>query len=356
MNFHGGYHGDESLIDFSVNIPPTVYDASFQKLLIEHIDDLIKYPELSGEATKIKMAKVLGYDMKQLILGNGATELIYLYARTVPIRNAMILEPTFTEYKRALMTHGIPVISYPLSLEAPESINVPKIADFINENDIDLLVLCNPNNPTGHLYAPEDIEAIIKSVGRHDFKLFIDESFIDFVDETYQQRNADQMKQLLSDYPVFLLRSMTKTYAVPGLRIGYGIGNQAIIESLYGYKEPWSLNTFALISIPYFLEHSDHRSQINTWCEIENQFVAAAMASFEAAGKIRLYRGCANFHLIEVKAVDGEVFFQRMLDKGIFLRTCNDFEGLGKHYFRIALRTRAENQQMLDAMAKALEV
>ncbi|MDK2868536.1 MAG: threonine-phosphate decarboxylase [Clostridiales bacterium] len=355
MNFHGGYHGDAALIDFSVNIPPTVYDEAYQKLLIDHIGDLIKYPALSGETTIESMSKVLGYDMQQLILGNGATELIYLYARTVTIKNALILEPTFTEYRRALMTHGIPVKSYPIDLEAPEKINIAELADCIIDNDIDLLVLCNPNNPTGHLYAPEDIEAILKLVGRRDFKLFIDESFIDFVDEAYQRKNAAKMKALLCDYPIFLLRSMTKTYAVPGLRIGYGIGHPSIITSLYRYKEPWSLNTFALLSIPYFLEQSKQKENVNAWCKTESQFVAEGLAAYESAGKIRFYRGCANYHLIEVKSVDGNSFFQRMLEAGCFLRTCNDFKGLGNGYFRIALRTRSENKKMLDAMAIALE-
>jgi threonine-phosphate decarboxylase len=355
MNFHGGYHGEATLIDFSVNIPPASYDETFKDLLRDHIADLIKYPELSGEATKAKMAGVLGFEVTQLILGNGATELIYLYARTVSIQKALILEPTFTEYRRALMTHGIPVLSFPLDFTAPEKLDVKSLSNYILEKDIDLLVLCNPNNPTGHLYEPEEIEALIKAVNRADFKLFIDESFIDFVDEAYQTRNALKMKALLETYPLFLLRSMTKTYAVPGLRIGYGIGHKTVISALYRYKEPWSLNTFALISIPYFLEQSGQKKAVAEWCQAENYFVAEKLAEYEHLGYIKLFRGCANYHLIEVKTIDGEIFFNGMIEKGFFLRTCNDFEGLNKNHFRISLRTRSENMHMLEAMKQILE-
>ena len=352
MNFHGGYHGKDKLKDFSVNIPTIEYDPKFKALVMSNFDMLLKYPELSGVETINKMADSLQYKPEQMILGNGATELIYLYARTINIKQALILEPTFTEYRRALETHQVDILKYPLNLENPEQLEVDKITDFINAQDCDLLVICNPNNPTGHLYKIEDLEYILKNVTVKQFKIFIDESFIDFVSTEYTEEYMVKMRKLIEMYPMFLLRSMTKTYAVPGLRIGYGIGNCQIVDQLYKYKEPWSLNTFALLSIPFFLDDLDAVKRVRTWSLTENEFMAKELS--EISG-IKLIAGKANYHLIQIEKMKGTIFFDKLIEKGFYLRTCMDFIGLGEQYFRIALRSREENELLINAIRSVLE-
>lgn len=348
MNFHGGYHGKDKLKDFSVNIPPIEFSESFKDLILTEFDQLQKYPELSGQETIEKMSKVLGYPSESLILGNGATELIYLYARTVSIQKALIIEPTFTEYRRALETHGVPIVTYDLDLESPGNLDLEDLIDFINQKVCDLLVICNPNNPTGHIYTFEDLKRLLEGVKVEGFKLFIDESFIDFVPTSFSENYLKHMKTLINQYPIFLLRSMTKTYSVPGLRIGYGIGNEVIIKSLYRYKEPWSLNTFALLSIPFFLEKKDAVEAVNIWSQRENEKMAKALSQIKG---LRLIKGLANYHLIEVLDERGTLFFSKMLERGYYLRTCKDFIGLGDHYFRIALQKPEDNEELIKVIA-----
>ena len=351
MNFHGGYFGKEKLVDFSVNIPPIPYDAAYRTLLIDHIGKLQKYPELSGDETKKALSLRLGYEKEHLILGNGATELIYLFARTQGMKKALILEPTFTEYKRALNTYHVEILRYDLTLSNPEKIDTEKIINQINSESIELLVICNPNNPTGHLYKIEDLQAILEGVKVPTFKLFIDESFIDFVSTAYQRTYDEAMKALMKKHTIFLLRSMTKTFSVPGLRIGYGIGNPGLIQEMYKYKEPWSLNTFALVSMPYFLDQKEQIEAVNTWSMQENAFMAEGLQNIKG---LKLIKGEANYHLIEIENMSGKAFFDKMIEKGIYLRTCLDFEGLGEQFFRIALRQHEENQWFLTQLADVL--
>jgi len=353
MNFHGGYFGKDKLVDFSVNIPPIPYDDSYRKMLIDHINTLQKYPELSGEETKRALSKRLGYKSEALILGNGATELIYLFARTQEVKKALILEPTFTEYKRALKTYQVEILRHDLDLSAPQNLDTEKIINRINAEAIDLLVICNPNNPTGHLYKIEDLQRILEGVRTSGFKLFIDESFIDFVSVDYQKTYDVAMKRLMDQYTIFLLRSMTKTFSVPGLRIGYGIGDANLIHKMHKYKEPWSLNTFALVSMPYFLDQKDQIDAVNAWSRRENVYMAEGLENIKG---LKLIKGEANYHLIEIINMSGQVFFDRMIERGIYLRTCLDFDGLGEQFFRVALRQHEDNKWFLTQLSEVLNV
>jgi threonine-phosphate decarboxylase len=236
-------------------------------------------------------------------------------------------------------------------LSKPKELDTEKIINKINTEAIELLVICNPNNPTGHLYKIKDLEAILEGVKVPSFKLFIDESFIDFVSKAYQEAYDKAMKVLMNKHNIFLLRSMTKTFSVPGLRIGYGIGHHDLIQEMYKYKEPWSLNTFALVSMPYFLDQKDQIAAVNQWSMQENSYMAEALQNMKG---LRLIKGEANYHLIEIENMPGHEFFDKMIEKGIYLRTCLDFEGLGEQYFRIALRQHEDNQWFLTQLSEVL--
>lgn len=359
MNFHGGYYGKNALLDFSVNIPTLEYPDGFEELMISAIRELKKYPEIDGESAKREIGNHTSYSEEQIILGNGATELIYLYARSVEIGKAMIIEPTFTEYRRALELNEINVISYSLLNEIDERDSMllidtsdegmlKKLVDKINEENVDLLVICNPNNPTGHLYQDDFFERVYSGVNVKNFKMFIDESFLDFVSWKAQNKMSYSNECRKG---MFLLRSMTKNYEVPGLRIGYGISDGDTIRKMSKYKEPWSLNSFALVSIPFFLKQTSHLEKIKNWCEEELDFLIEKLLGING---IKVFKPYANFLLIRLENIRGEHFFENMVKNGIYLRRCEDFEGLDNQYYRIAVRERKENKILLEKIEEAL--
>ena len=355
MNFHGGYFGKKGMMDFSVNIPPLPYPEGLKELIFETFDELRRYPEIDGISARDAIANKTGFKSNEIILGNGATELIYLYSRSVGVSKALILEPTFTEYKRALELNQIEVHTFSLLdfVKSEESqlaidINNPtlltQIIEEIIKQKIELLVLCNPNNPTGHLYSREFINKIIEGVNNPTFKVFIDESFLDFVSFDKLEMCHLESSDLKS---VFLLRSMTKNFEVPGLRIGYGLSDFETIEKMRCYKEPWSLNAFALKAIPFLMNQEDHIKLIKKWCREESDFIAKHLAMIKG---LRFFKGEANYILIKIPDSMNETFFDQMLEHKIYLRKCEDFIGLGKSYYRIAIRERLENKIMVNAI------
>ncbi len=359
MNFHGGYFGKEKLKDFSVNIPTLPYPNGLKELLIDEIEGLVRYPEIDGITAKQAISASIGVDDSQIILGNGATELIYLYARSTGIKKAVILEPTFTEYRRALELNEIDVVSFSYldqikqdgnisSINLNEEAFAEAVAEKLRGESADLLVLCNPNNPTGHYYEAAWIESVIEKSGIEHLKVFIDESFSDFLKSEIKERI--EIKPSESNH-VFLLRSMTKNFEVPGLRIGYGIGNRDTILKMSKYKEPWSLNAFALKSIPFFLKQQAHLEMLQKW---SNDECNCMMDTLKKVQELTVFEGYANFVLIKVKDGFGDVTFKALIDRGYYLRRCEDFEGLGKDYFRIALRSNAENVALATVIGEVI--
>lgn len=355
MNFHGGYFGTKGVMDFSVNIPPLSYPEGLKELMFVTFDELRNYPEIDGVSAREAIAHKTGFRSDDIILGNGATELIYLFSRSIGVSKALILEPTFTEYKRALELNQVEVHTFSLldfvkseegrlSIDIDDTALSTQIIEQIIEQKIELLVLCNPNNPTGHLYSREFIKNIIEGVNNPAFKVFVDESFLDFVSLNKFKRCNLEASDLKS---VFLLRSMTKNFEVPGLRIGYGLSDSETIEKMKRYKEPWSLNAFALKAIPFLMNQDSHIELIRKWCKAESDFIAEQLATVKG---LSFYKGEANYILIKIPDSMNLTFFDKMLDHKIYLRRCEDFLGLGKSYYRIAIRERSENKIMVDAI------
>lgn len=351
MNFHGGIETRDGLVDFSVNIPPLQLPKSYEEMLMGCVQTLHLYPDIDGGRAKQKLAEVMGLTPEHYIIGNGATELIYLLGRTFSDKRVLIVEPTFTEYRRAFEPFQTEIVHFETHVSEGFEIDDEALVDAINRFQIDLVVLCNPNNPTGIFTDAERFEGILQRVDNSELIWVVDESFLDFVTLEKATRYQSALLKLAEAHNVFSLRSLTKTYSVPGLRIAYGVGNAALVEKLNRYKEPWSINTFALKSLTYFLEDDTHLKRVAMWLESEKAFLTAGLL---ALPEIKVYEGAANFVLIHY-AGDAEAFYEGLHKAGVHVRTCFDFQGLGRGYFRIAVRLREDNVKLLSAMAKTLE-
>ncbi len=348
MNFHGGQFKRDGLSDFSVNIPYLPLEETYKNLLIRSIDKLGNYPEIDGKQAREALSYYLNWPVDQIVLGNGATDLIYLVSRALKFKSAMVLEPTFTEYRRALAQSGTTVYDYVLESDTGFYLNCEKLAEAINTTGCNALFICNPNNPTGQLFTPSEIESILQSVMIEPFLLVIDESFIEFKE---RPEHHEAMRQLMARYNILVIRSMTKTFCVPGLRIGYLFGNEVCIELVKSFRDPWALNRFALESIPYFLADKRHLEQLQNWCDVESTYMSATLSKFE---RIEVFDGKANFVLIKLNHPNPIKWHEALIQKGFYLRTCLDFSGLGASYFRIAIKDRLSNDALIDAMKETL--
>lgn len=336
---HGGYFGKdkEDVIDFSVNINPLGVPFRLKEKLKKSIETLERYPEIDGKNGINLLSNRLDIDAENIILGNGATELIYLFARTFKPEKIMIIEPTFTEYERAFSLNGSQIHHFKTNEEDNFKIDTKRLVEELEDTHIDVLILCNPNNPTGVFTQKEDLCSLLKVLKDKNVKLFVDESFIDFTDK-------ESYISLLEEYSIFLLRSMTKIYAIPGLRLGFGLASKQIIKEMNKNKEPWTINSLALDSIEVLLEDKFYKDQTDMWYSSEKERLKQGLKQIES---IKVYDSEANFFLCRLNKSNSITLRNYMINRGIYIRTCEDFYGLDDSFIRLSIRTREENTRLV---------
>lgn len=357
MNYHGGQLKKEGLIDLSVNIPQIKFENELKTLINDSIEEMMKYPEIDGKTARKSIGAALGLSESDIVLGNGATDLIYLIARALKFENAVILQPTFTEYERALIQNQTEIEHVATFME--RDINMVHVSKQVFEASkarfgrmAEAVYFCNPNNPTGHFIHADEIEKFIAYFPENGVPaIVIDESFIEFKD---RPDHHCKMKALIQKYPIIIIRSMTKTYRVPGIRIGYLFGSKPLIEKINKFREPWALNHFALRMIPYFMEQSEFRSELEKWVAIESTWVEDQLKGING---VDVFSAEANFVLIKLSHTPEicEKVYKDLIEKDIHFRKCLDFKGLDASYYRIAISTREENQKMINALKSVMK-
>lgn len=341
MNYHGGYHGEKKqIVDLSVNTNSFIDLSEERGLLLSEWEKMTKYPEIEGETAKNHIAAHHQIDANQLILGNGATEIIYLYAQQCKGKKVLLLSPTFSEYERALALYGADIYKYDMSQNNFEY-QWDSIMRYIKNVEIDILFICNPNNPTGMLIKDQAWEGVLKELDQMGVQLFVDESFIYFTEET-------GLLAYTSRYKIFVLRSITKIFHIPGIRIGYGVGNKAMVEKMLKYKQPWTLNALALLLAERYeimLEKSE--SGVAKIAE-ERAFIEK---SFQAWPQFKLFPGKANFFMVKgPKGFDVAELNVFLLEKRFFVRDCSSFRELNERYFRFSVQAHDVNVAFMELL------
>ncbi len=345
---HGGYFGEnkKDVIDFSVNVNPLGVSDKVIKKIKSNLNEICRYPEINGDSARKLLANHLNVKDKQIILGNGATELIYLFARSIKAERILIIQPTFTEYERGFKTSGAKVYNYITKLEDNFNINIDDLLNKINDIKPDVVVVCNPNNPTGVFTEYDEFMPILDFLKRKNIYLFLDESFIDLC------INNNSYIDLIEKYPIFILRSMTKFYAIPGLRLGYGIGNEIIIDMLNKFKEPWTINGLALSIVPTILQDISYEQDTRKWFLEEKEFLYNGLKKIKG---ISIYPSSTNFYLCKLESMSLDRFKYELLNYNIYIRMCDDFIGLDNLYFRLAVRNHNENDRLIRCINDILK-
>lgn len=334
MRPHGGQKCKNGL-DFSVNIHPKPLSLRARQTLIETIDKIHEYPEIIGESGIKIISDFYGLPKEKILLGNGAIELIYLYARALKPEKVMIVSPTFNEYERAFQLVQSQVYHYVLEPKDEFELKIKGFLDEIRTIKPDVVVLCNPNNPTGQLISTEGIEMIAKYLQTWEGQMMVDESFVEL-------SFGESCRHLALDN-VFCVQSLTKYYGIPGLRLGVGFGREILIQTLYGQKEPWSINLMALALVESLFQETREKDTLH-WLKEENKFL---LETFDLLEDIKVYPTETNFMLLQMKNVTDLIKYLEKGEPPIFVRSCGDFIGLNEEYIRIAIRTRSENIELV---------
>lgn len=330
------------IIDFSASINPLGPPSAARKAFIGSYEEISRYPDPHGLMLREVLAKRHGIEPAEVLVGNGSTQLIYLICAALRPRTALVIGPAFSEYTNALALVGANVRMLSLTEDSGFEFSTERLIDTWEKN-CDLLVLATPNSVTGQLIAKAEIEDIARlALVRKSF-VVVDEAFIDFVED-------QSVKMLVRNNPfLIVLRSLTKYYALPGLRLGYLIGEAGRVAQLAAHQEPWSVNAPAMSVALACLADTSFAAKTERWLEREREFLFRGVARLQG---LHPFPSRVNFLLVKIgkHGVDALELRSFLLRKKLLIRACNSFTDLGGDYFRVAVRQRKDNQRLLRAL------
>jgi threonine-phosphate decarboxylase len=326
-------------VDCSSSVNPLGLPKSALRIIEKQASRLAPmYPDPECRDLRKSLCRYAGVDADMLAIGNGAAEIIYWFAQAFAKKKAVIPAPTFCEYELASYKAGARVEFVPLDVNFsldPDSV-------IKNAKGADVVFLCNPNNPTGRL-ATASIKKIIESVDRSTM-ILLDECFIELVDKP----KKNTLVSLVRDFSnLVILRSLTKSFGMAGLRLGYSVSSPEIAEKLQSARVPWNVNALAQAAGIAALADRNHTKKARELVKKEKKFLQERTRK---AGLVPL-ESDANYFLVQLQE-DSTKFRDRLLKKtGVLVRDCSTFTGMGDRHIRIAVKTHRENV----AVAKALE-
>lgn len=332
-------------LDFSANINPLGMPPAVTEAAAASLRHSAAYPDPLCRGLVRALAVHEGLPPAWIGCGNGAADLIFRFMYALRPRSALLTAPTFAEYEQALLAAGCGDISfYDLPAQADFQLD-SRFLEKIGE-DTELVVLCNPNNPTGQLIDPALLREIADKCRRVGSWLMVDECFLDFIDEPEKH----SLKALLPHHDkLFLLRAFTKIYAMAGLRLGYGLcSNERLWEKLHACGQPWGVSVPAQAAGIQALRETAYVDKTRRLIREQRTYLAAAL---RGAG-CQVLEGAANYLLFRAPGVTD--LRQRLEKQHILIRSCGNYRGLTEDYYRIAVRTQEENQRLTAALKAAL--
>ncbi len=334
----------QDILDFSSSVNPLGPSKKALEATKDAFSQIAAYPDSnSNELRQVIAAHFGGISKGNVVVGNGSTELMYLFAEVFLRKGdkAVMPAPTFGEYESAVRKTG----------ESPKFVKLGKNFN-INANEFEreladakLVFLCNPNNPTSKLIPQETLKRIIEAALEQDTFVFLDEDFLEFV----ENEKALTMIGKINKYPnLFILRSFTKIFGLTGLRVGYGIANEEIISVLSCAKIPWNVNCLAQAAAVAALKDEEHLRVTRELIKKEKAWLQGELGKF---GSFKFCEPDANFFFIDVRksGLTASEIKNKMLKQGILIRDCTSFEGLDEFYIRVAVKTHVENERLIEA-------
>lgn len=343
QHIHGGdVYRYPDVLDFSANINPLGTPPEVIEAAAESLNQIRNYPDVRQERLICALSRYEQVPEHYIICGNGAADLIFSLVWTIRPKKALLVAPTFAEYGQALSASGCRIEYYYLK-EQNGFCMEDGFVESVTE-DLDIVFLCNPNNPTGIPAERDFLEKLIEKCSACRVRLVLDECFVDFLDHP----GLATMKEKLPDYPeVFLLKAFTKRYAMAGLRLGYGIcSDKKLLENIRQSVQPWNISipaqeagVAALKEEAYVRYARQIVSQERKW--MKSVFKELGLTVYDSQANYIFFRGPENLS-------------RTVLKYGVMIRDCSNYPGLEKGYYRTAVRLHPENIKLADALRAAL--
>ncbi len=340
-----GYALDD-ILDFSANINPLGVPEKGRAAIAASVDSLVNYPDPDYYDFCTAVAKHHNLDASMVFPGNGAIDSLYSAVRAASPEKVLVSVPSFVEYEKAVAKADALYVPAYRKEEGGYRFDVETFLEQITE-DVDLAILCNPNNPTGDLVSRASILRILekcRSVGAY---LLLDEAFMEFAEHLGAESSVDL---LASHKELIVSRSLTKYYAVPGLRAGYLLVSDArIMDALRSNAEPWKLNALADAFSRAVLTDKAYDKATGEWIRTESAQLLSALNAFEDISAYATYGNYIFFRFagnLDLK--------KEMLGRGIAIRSCDNYDGIGKGYYRVAVKDKTSNGTLIEILGEVL--
>ncbi len=333
----------EELLDFSANVNPLGPPPWLRPVISRHVENLAHYPDPDATPLLDAIAEHHGVASEEVIAGNGSSELLYALPRALGVWRAVIPVPAYIDYARAAAAAGLDVATLPLAEAEGFALPWPALDALLRGGEC--VFLGQPNNPTGVLC---DAVAFREFAAAHPGTTFlVDEAFADFV-EGYASLADERPTNAL------VVRSMTKFFAIPGLRLGYAVADAAIVARVRAATPAWSVNALAQAVGVQAVRDTDYAGRTRAYVAAQREKLAAALREIPG---LSVYPGQANYLLVRLTGPERDA--KRLADallrrEGIAIRVCANYAGLDASYFRVAVRTAEENERLCSALAAAL--
>jgi threonine-phosphate decarboxylase len=283
-----------------------------------------------------------GLERDQVLVSNGGAEAIFLVAKHFEGKRALIVQPTFVEYEKACLHYHVETEDVYLDIQ--QGFTFPLEHVLAKMNEVQAVFICRPNNPTGTVVEEEVIRILLDEGLKTGTTIIIDEAFVDFLPE-----NIFGLTEWVNHYPnLILLRSLTKMYTIPGLRIGYIMAGREMIQALRSYQIPWSVNAVVAALTPKLLNDLHFVKQTKEWLNSQLGYVSSEL------DRLGFYVSPTqvNFYLLQDRKDRSQThqLFLFLLEEGIVARHTHNFKGLNGDFLRLAVRSQEENKQLIRAL------
>lgn len=340
----------EDIISFSANVNPLGISFRLREELSAHIDAITTYPDREYTALRRAIGDYVQADYQSIIVGNGSTELISLVIKLIHPKKALIIGPTYSEYEHEISLGGGRSHFFPLREEDNFHLKEEALSQALTP-DTDLLVLCNPNNPTSSQISRKNMRNILDCCKEKGIFVMVDETYVEFSENTREITSIP-----LTEYynNIIILRGISKFFAAPGLRLGYAIcGNRELLRNMEQFKNPWTINSLAAIAGEIMFQDTDYIQQTIELISGERKRICQKL---EACPSIKFYEPHANFVLLRILREDitsGDLF-EHTIRKGLMIRDCSSFPFLDNKYIRFCFMKPKDNDLLIKTMLEVL--
>jgi threonine-phosphate decarboxylase len=336
----------EEISDFSASINPLGLSPMVKKAIICSLDSLVHYPDSSHNELKQALASHHDLAPGNIVVANGSTELIYNLPVMLHGSKALIISPSFSEYVRALSQQHWDAQHFILKAEDNFSIDLEALKHKLAEG-FEALYLCNPANPGGTLYPLRIIEQVFSLCIESGTFLVLDEAFMDFCEECSAKRF------MVKGDNGIVLRSMTKFFGIPGLRLGYALASHTLTGHLDAMGGPWSVNTLALAAGVAALHDVEHNHRTIEYIRHERRSLFEKLSELN---HLRIFPSSTNYLLLQItNGMSSMEIRDRLMHQRILVRNCATFMGLSSQFIRVAVRTAEENERLVRALKNVLK-